>query len=932
MDFADAHHATPAPTRPDPAHAIAARRSPTLAAVFEPRRVAVIGASERPGSVGRSVMENLLAGDHRRTVYPVNAQRPRILDREAYNDVRALPEPVDLAVIATPAATVPTVIQQCAEAGVSAAIILSAGFREIGEAGVKLEQQTRDAAHAGRMRLIGPNCLGVMRPPTGLNATFADGIAETGNVAFISQSGALGTAILDWSRREKVGLSAFVSVGSMLDVGWGDLIDYFGDDPHTRSIAIYMESVDEARAFLSAAREVALSKPIVLLKAGRTDAAARAASSHTGALTGSDAVLDAACRRIGALRVRDIEELFLMVEVLSKQPRPRGPRLSILTNAGGPGVLATDALLDSGGTLAELSDDTRAALDAHLPPHWSRGNPIDVLGDADAARYEQAARLVTTDPNADGLLVVFTPQAMSAPTATAEAIGRAGQRAGKPVLASWMGGASVEAGRAALTEAGIPALPYPDVAARLFGYMWQYSYNLQGIYETPVAVEDNAPSLKRETAAELIDTVSHTERTLLTEAESKRLLGAYGLPVLDTYEATSADTAVQRAEQLGYPVVLKLLSHTITHKRAAGGVKLNLANAQAVRDAYHEIEQAMRHGPGITHFQGVSVQRMVAGSGLELILGSSIDAKFGPVLLFGTGGRLVEVMRDQALALPPLTTTLARRMMEQTRIYTALRGIGGQGDYNLDQLEKLLVRFSQLVIDQPRIAEIDINPLLATAEGYLALDARIVLHEPVDDPGMLPRPAIRPYPSQYVSQWTLPRGVTVTVRPIRPEDEPGIARFHELLSEDTVHQRFFHAMGLSVRAAHERLRRQCFNDYDREIALVVEHPADDGERRIMAVGRLTRQPGTREAEFALLVADAYQGQGVGSELLRRLVHVAATEGWSRVRGQILPSNRPMQRLCEKAGFTLWMDEREGVVQAVLDLHEQDALAARGEHT
>ncbi|HEY3229184.1 MAG TPA: acetate--CoA ligase family protein, partial [Roseiflexaceae bacterium] len=699
----------------DPAHDILRLDRPSLDAIFAPTSIAVIGATERAGSVGRTILWNLISNPFGGTVFPVNPERRSVLGIKAYPSVAALPEPVDLAVVVNPAPTVPGVIAACVDAGVKGAIIISAGFRETGVAGAALEQQVLAAARRDNIRLIGPNCLGVMRPISGLNATFAGAMVRPGNVGFISQSGALCTAILDWSLRENVGFSAFVSIGTMLDIGWGDLIDYLGDDPHTQSIVLYMESIGDARAFLSAAREVALTKPIIVIKAGRTAAAAQAAASHTGALAGSDAVLDAAFRRCGVLRVNTIADLFHMAEVLGKQPRPSGPRLTILTNAGGPGVLATDALIGNGGTLAPLAPETIAALDRILPTHWSHANPIDILGDADPDRYAQAVEIAAQDPNSDGLLVILTPQAMTDPTQTAERLKPYAKLSGKPLLASWMGGAEVAAGEAILNRANIPTFAYPDTAARAFDDMWRYSDNLRGLYETPVLpAHTDAGAPDHVLAGQIVQAARAAGRTLLTEVESKRLLAAYGIPTVETQVATSVGEAVRCANAIGYPVVLKLFSETITHKTDVGGVRLNLANVGAVQRAYRAIETAVRAKVGAEHFLGVTVQPMIASYGYELIVGSSLDPQFGPVLLFGAGGQLVEVFQDRALALPPLTTTLARRMLEQTRIVSALKGVRGRAPVDLAALEALLVRFSQLVAEQRWITEIDINPLLAT--------------------------------------------------------------------------------------------------------------------------------------------------------------------------------------------------------------------------
>jgi acetyltransferase len=916
----------------DPAHDILRTEGQPLDIIFSPKTVAVIGATERVGSVGRTILWNLVSNPFGGTVFPVNPKRHSVLGIKAYSSIAHVPEPVDLAVIATPAATVPAVIQECVEAGVKGAIILSAGFRESGAVGATLEQQILEEARRGKMRIIGPNCLGVMLPRTGLNATFASAMARSGNVAFISQSGALCTSILDWSFRENVGFSAFISIGSMLDVGWGDLISYLGDDPHTQSIVIYMESVGDARSFLSAAREVALTKPIIVIKAGRTEAAAKASASHTGALTGSDEVLDAAFRRCGVLRVTKISELFNMAEVLAKQSRPKGPRLTLITNAGGPGVLATDYLIATGGQLAELSKETITALDRVLPAYWSHSNPIDILGDAGPERYTQALAIAAQDPNTDGLLVILTPQAMTDPTQTAEQLKAQVEKTAlamthpKPILASWMGGAEVMAGESILNRAGIPTYPYPDSAARVFSYMWQYSYNLHGIYETPMLADwDGKPD--RDRAEQIITQAHQAGRTLLTEVESKQVLAAYGIPTVQTLTATSEEEAIQHAEAIAYPVVLKLLSETITHKTDVGGVQLNLADAQAVRRAYQSIESSVREKVGAQHFQGVTVQPMVPidRDGYELILGSTVDPQFGPVLLFGLGGQLVEVFKDRALALPPLNTTLARRMMEQTRIYTALQGVRGRKPVDLAALEQILVRFSQLVAEQRWIKEIDINPLLASPmqqgrSGLIALDARIVLHEPTLSESNLPKLSIRPYPTQYVAAWMMKDGTEVTIRPIRPEDEPLLVQFHKTLSEESVYFRYFHLIKLSQRVAHERLTRICFIDYDREMALVAERKDPQTEKpEILAVGRLSKTHGTHEAEFALLVSDQYQGLGLGTELLQRLLYVGRNEQIQRINAAILFDNHAMQHICEKLGFQLHHSIADSLVTAEIEL-------------
>ena len=852
-------------------------------------------------------------------MYPVNPKRDSVLGVRAYTSIEDVPDQVDLAVIVTPASTVPGVVRECAAAGVRGAVIISAGFKEIGEKGRALEQEIKDILAQHEMRVIGPNCLGVMRPETGLNATFAGSMAQAGNVALLSQSGALLTAILDWSRRENVGFSTFASVGSMLDVGWGDLIGYLGDDPRTESILIYMESIGDARSFISAAREVALQKPIIVIKAGRTAEAAKAATSHTGALAGSDEVLSAAFRRTGVLRVNSIADLFYVAEVLAKQPRPSGPNLTILTNAGGPGVLATDALIQGGGRLAELSDDTINSLNEILPDTWSKGNPIDLIGDAPPSRYANALRIARDDEGSDGLLVVLAPQDMTDTTRTAEELRPYADLGEKPVLASWMGGSDVEAGTRLLNDAGIPTFAYPDMAATIFNYMWRYNYNLQALYETPQFAQ--APEHQKDEVSKLLQHARSNERELLTEAESKEVLAAYGIPTVETRVAASAEDAVAHAEEIGYPVVVKLHSFTVTHKTDVGGVRLNLKDAAQVSDAFDGIRDRMAETGQEEGFDGVTVQPMVSTEGYELIVGSSLDAQFGPVLLFGSGGSLVEVYRDRALGLPPLNTTLARRMMEQTRIYEALQGVRGRAPVPMDELEQLLVRFSELVVEHPEIKEIDINPLLASEDGLIALDARLVLHDSTRTG--LPQTAIRPYPSKYAGTWESKSGDTITIRPIRPEDEPKLVEFHQHLSERSVYLRYAGLMKLDQRVAHERLSRLCFIDYDREMALLALRDNDEahGGEEVLGAGRLTQIQGRGEGEFAMLIRDDAQGIGLGTELLRRLVDIGQQEGLKRIVADILSENRAMQHICKKLGFEIIRsdDLADPIVKAVKPL-------------
>ncbi len=890
-------------------------RTHSLDPIFHPASVAVIGASATPGTVGSILTRNLLAHPFGGIVYPVNPKRRAVHGVYCYPDLAHVPEVVDLAVIATPAAAVLAMVEDCVKRGVKSAIIISAGFSELGAEGRALEKKVRDLAH-GKMRIIGPNCLGVIHPPSNLNASFAATMARPGSVALLSQSGAICTSILDWARESHVGFSTFVSVGAMIDVDFADLIDYFADDPATRSIILYMESIGDVRKFLSAARAVARTKHVIVVKAGRHEAGARAAASHTGALAGADAVFDAAFRRAGVLRVTTIPDLFNMSEILAMQPPPRGPSLAIITNAGGPGVMATDALMTSGGQLAPLSPEMRAALDAVLPPFWSHANPIDVLGDATPERYRKAVEVCVKDPGVQGLLVLLTPQAMTDPTETARQLVPFARAENKPLLASWMGGADVRAGKSVLNEAGIPTFDSPEAAIRAFLHMVQYRHNQELLYETPPAIpEDRAADPQRVRA--LISAARAAGRTLLTEDEAKELLAAYGIPVTPTVRAASADEAVAAARRIGYPVVLKLYSQTVTHKSDVGGVQLNLAADDAVRAAFQTIGANLKaHGLPPVGFEGVTVQPMVRDKGYELIVGSSVDLQFGPVILFGAGGIMVEVFKDRALALPPLNRTLARRLIERTRIHEALKGVRGQPPVAFEQLETLLVRFSQLLCDFPEIQEIDINPLLASPERVIGLDARVLLGPADLPPEKRPRLAIHPYPNQYTAPLHLEDGAELLVRAISPEDEPLIVELHAGHSERTIRLRFF---SMVKTLSRDSLIRLCHLDYDREMALVAVHRDAAGRPHIIGVSRYYFNPETRTAEFAVVVGDAWQGRGVGGHLMRRLLEVARERGVRRLLGAVLRENAPMLKFAEELGFTTKPTAEPAVMQVALDL-------------
>ncbi|HEY7328985.1 MAG TPA: bifunctional acetate--CoA ligase family protein/GNAT family N-acetyltransferase [Gemmataceae bacterium] len=899
----------------------------SLESLFRPQSVTVFGASANAGSVGNILMRNLLENPFGGVVFPINPKRRAVQGVCCYPNLAAVPEKVELAVIATPAQTVPGIVRQCVENGVAAGIIISAGFAELGAQGRRLEDEIRGIAQ-GKMRIVGPNCLGIIHPPSNLNASFAASMALPGQVALLSQSGAICTAILDWSRQAHVGFSSFVSVGSMLDVDFADLIDYFADDVTTRSIVLYMESIGDVRKFLSAARSASRAKHFIVVKAGRHEAGARAAASHTGALAGADAVFDAAFRRAGALRVSTISDLFNMSEILAMQPPPPGPSLAVLTNAGGVGVMATDALMLGGGRLAPLSSETLAALNDALPPFWSHANPIDILGDATPQRYRLAVEACAKDATVQGILVLLTPQAMTDPTKTAQQLTPFARLPNKPLLACWMGGAAVREGINLLNAAGIPTFDSPEPAIRAFLHMVQYRRNQELLYETPPAMpEDSAPDMRR--VRQIVQQVRDSGRTLLTEVESKDVLAAYGVPVVSTTACKTADEASAAANKIGYPVVVKLLSSTITHKSDVGGVQLNLADENAVRAAFATIESSVRYHTNHANdksrpaaFEGVSVQAMVRERGYELIIGSSVDRQFGPVILFGCGGILVEVFKDRALGLPPLNRTLARRLMERTKIYEALQGVRGQNAVSLEALETLLARFSQLLVDFPEIQEVDLNPVLATPEHVIALDARLLLCSADQPPDQRPGLAIHPYPNQYIAPFRLRDGREVIVRPIRPEDEPLILALHAGLSEHTIRMRFF---SMVKTLSRESLIRLCHLDYDREMALAaVLH--ENGHPHLLAVSRYYLHPETGIAEFALVVSDAYHRQGVGRHLMQRLIDIARERRVARLVGQVLAENTPMLHLMHSLGFSPPVVVEDHVVRVELGLQGERGVS------
>ena len=869
--------------------------------IFAAKSVAIIGASPRPASVGNTVLQNLAHGDFGGTVYAVNPKHKTIEGTPCFGSVSELPELVDLAVVCTPASSVPDIVRQCGEAGILGLVILSAGFREASPEGVLLEAEIdRVAKQFNGLRIVGPNCLGIMAPHISLNASFASDLPPKGHVAFISQSGALCTAVLDWAIQEHVGFSHFVSVGNMLDVGMADLIDYFAIDNRTKSIIMYIESINESREFMSAARAFTRTKPIIAYKAGRFAESAKAAASHTGAMAGVDSVYEAAMARAGIVRVFEVDDLFDCAELLASQKPPSGPRLAILTNAGGPGVMATDALLDCQGKLAGLSDDTIQKLSEQLPLAWSHGNPVDILGDAPPRRFASAVEIVLADKEVDGVLVVLSPQAMTDPTGAAKAVINSARHSQQPVLAAWMGGGKVRAGIELLNAAGIPTYSSPEKGVRAFMHLVSYARNRETLYETPREVPLEFP-LDRGKLRAVFDTILSEGRDVLSETTSKALLEAYEIPVTQTFVARSKTDAIEYAARVGYPVALKVFSPDITHKTDVGGVELNLANAEDVASAFDRIQsQAQQRRPD-AQIDGVTVQRMlVEPSGRELIVGAKRDPVFGMVLLVGAGGTNVELFHDRALELPPLSERLARRMLETLHSWPLLQGYRGRPGVNLERLVEVLMRLSYLVADYPEIIELDVNPLLATPDDVIALDARIVLdHETVLHPV---RPyshlAIRPYPEELNKSVKLKDGTQVLLRPIKPEDEP---MWHELLascSPETIRLRFRY---LFKNTTHAMGARFCFIDYDREIAIVAEIE-DDDKRKLIGVGRMVADADHREAEYAILVGDPWQGIGLGSLLMNDCLDICDGWGIQSIVAEMAPQNDRMIGMFRHRGF------------------------------
>jgi acetyltransferase len=865
--------------------------------MFNPQTIALIGATDKQGSIGSTVMQNLLLSKDRK-VFAINPKRKTVMGVECFKSLADITEEIDLAVIATPAQMVPDALRDCAKTSLQGAVIVSSGFKEIGEEGKKLEDEISKIRSAHGMRIVGPNCLGIIRPTINLNASFLDVQPEAGNIAFISQSGALGTAILDWGMTAHIGFSMFASLGSMLDIDFGDLIDYLGDDPYTRSILIYMEGIGNARKFMSAARGFARNKPIIILKPGKFTESAKAALSHTGSMAGDDEVYDAAFRRAGVVRINGTGDLFNTAEVLDSRHLPKGRRLAIVTNAGGVGVMATDAIIDLGGQLAVLSEKTIATLDKTLPSFWSRGNPVDVLGDAPIERYVTAMSQCLQDPGVDAILMIYTPQGPADPVELAKATAQLAEKAGKPILATWMGGRKLEAAKDVLIHNNVPTYVTPEEAVKTYMYMYKYGRNLELLYETPEELPIDQSPPKNNLKA-LINRVLKEGRTILSEVESKRFLAAYGITTFNTYTATNIDEVVNTANSIGYPVVIKILSPDITHKTDVGGVAVGINSEEALRTEYATMMDIVgRRAPQAT-ITGVTVQKMLQKIDYELILGAKRDNDFGSVIVFGLGGIGAEIMKSIGIGLPPLNQTLARRLVEDSGISKMLQGYRGKMPTDMKLLEQMIGNFSNLIIDFPEIVEMDINPVGISKGKPYALDARIIIDKTgFDTAQQYPHLVMTPYPRRYVATWRLTDGQEITLRPIRPEDEPLEYELLTTLSEKSMRQRFFQPiMGIS----HEMLVRFCNIDYDREMAIAAV--VREGEKRkIIGIGRLVIEPGTRDGEFATLVHDNYQGKGLGYKLMDVLIGIAQDKNLNCIYGIVLSDNERMLGATKKLGF------------------------------
>ncbi len=887
-----------------------------LTPLFEPGSVAVVGASEAPGKVGSVLLSNLLAAGYRGALFAVNPKYSTVRGVPCYASVGKVPAHIDLAVVATPAGTVPGVIDECGRAGVRSAVVITAGFSEAGPEGAKLEQALLDSAHRWGVRLIGPNCLGIARPELGLNATFARGAALPGSLGLVSQSGAVCAAMLDWAAPNKIGFSCIVSLGGSSDIDFGEIIDYLANDSKTEHILLYIEGIRDARRFLSSLRAAARTKPVIVMKVGRHPAGSRAAVSHTGAIVGTDDVFDAAMERAGVVRVLSVGQLVAAAQALASHVRPKGDRLAVITNGGGPGVMAADRLADLGLSLAELAPDTVQALHQALPSNWSHGNPIDLIGDADSARYKAAVSACLADQGVDGILVILTPQAITEADATARAVADAARGASKPLIACWMGEASVAAARKLLHDGSIPVFRTPDPAVEMFAHLAAYYRNQRTLLQAPGPLAHQAaPDVGG--ARLVIDSALAERRKLLSETESKALLAAFHIPIAQTVLARSANDAMLMAQEMGFPVAMKIDSPDIPHKSDVGGVQLNLMDAEGVRSGYRRMIEEVGGKRPDARLNGVTVEPMITRPhGRELIVGVIRDSVFGPAITVGMGGRAVEVLRDRAVALPPLNPFLVRAMIGRTRVSRLLGTFRRMPAADMQALESVLLRISEMVCELPQIEEFEINPLIADESGEIAVDARAVVREVPPTRNRYAHMAIHPYPTDLVAKWELSDGTTVETRPIRPEDAEMEQQFVRSLSERS---RYFRFMNSVRELTPAMLMRFTQIDYDREMAFVSVR-GEAGREEEIAVARYVTNPDGRTCEFAVAVADAWQGKGLGRRMLENLVAVARSRGLEVMIGHVLAANEPMLAMCAKLGFRISDHPEDATLRrATLDL-------------
>ncbi|MCB1927372.1 MAG: GNAT family N-acetyltransferase [Rhodocyclaceae bacterium] len=894
-----------------------------LTPLFEPRSVGIIGASDREGSIGSIVFRNMLDAGFKGRLFAINPNREKVFDQPCYKSVDEVPHRLDLAVIATPAATVPAIVDACGHAGTKSLVILSAGFAESGPRGAALERAVLENARRHRIRILGPNCLGMIRPDIGLNASFAQGNAHKGSIALVSQSGALCTAILDWAKPNNVGFSNVISLGASSDIDFGEVVEYLMSDSRTESIFLYVEGVRDARRFMSALRGAARVKPVLVIKVGRNAAGSAAALMHTGAMVGEDAVFDAALRRSGAVRLYSIGQMFAAANALFTNFHPRGDRLLVITNGGGPAVMAADRAADLGIPLAQLSEATVAKLNEFLPKAWSRGNPIDILGDADAERYGKTLSTVLEDANVDGVLVIMSPQALTSPTDVARAVIEIDKTADKPILACWIGREMMLESRHLFLEAKLPSQRTPEPAVELFSQISAYYKNQKLLVQTPASLSHlRAPSI--ESARLVIETALSERRKVLNEMESKALLAAFRIPIAQTVIARSATEAMVLAEEIGLPVVMKIDSPNITHKTDSGGVRLNLNNLAAVRSAYQEILDSIRKNHPEATVNGVAIEPMVSKpNGRELMVGSTRDAVFGPVVTFGEGGNRVDVHRDRSVALPPLNPYLVRDLIKSARIAPMLGEFRTMPAADMESLEFVLLRASEMICELPWIRELTINPLIVDEHGAVAVDARIVVDNVAPGADRYSHMAIHPYPSHLISTWQS-EGTEVTIRPIKPEDAENEIEFVRKLSPQTKYFRFMNTVRELPPAMVVRMTQI---DYFREMAFIATVPADDGEGGAdgevqVGVCRYAVNPDAESCEFAVVVADEWQHRGLARRLMGILIETARDRGLKYMNGVFLSENERMLRFVQNLGFVLSNDPEDNTVKlGVLSLQQ-----------